>query len=117
MTTELVSQQPSTHSLTAIKSLHVGQPEWKCKPIKETMSGRNALTKILAQLYASQKLYGNDAASLPLKDAVFQRVLEDFDFARVEWAFFEYVKHHDDLPAPSNIAQIIRDRKWGAMTL
>ena len=62
---------------------------------------------MLYQCFQTLKLYGKEPDSLESALATFQLVLSDFPFSKIKDAFAFYLKHNNEFPSPSDIAQII----------
>lgn len=74
----------------------------------EDQDGRRKLTNLLFQCYDSLKVYGKEPEQLDNLNKMFQMVLADFPYEAIEKAFIYYISHNSELPAPADIATIIR---------
>ena len=70
-------------------------------------NGRETLTVMLSQSFRALKLYGREPEDFAAIDAMFQLVLADYPIDKIKQAFAVYLKRHNELPAPADIAQII----------
>lgn len=66
------------------------------------------------------KVYGKEPEQLDNLGNMFQFMLGGYTYAKIEWAMREYLKRNNQLPAPSDIINIIEPpveaRKWCATT-
>lgn len=62
---------------------------------------------MLFQCFHSLKLYGKEPEAFEAVVAMFNLVLADYEFPRIERAFAFYLKHNNELPTPADIANII----------
>lgn len=76
-------------------------------PISCDQSSAITTSSIIRQVLASQKKYGEDlsADAINGKINMFNAVLNDLPLDLVVWAFEEYIKTKDDIPAPANIRE------------
>lgn len=70
--------------------------------------GRRKLTNLLFQCYDALKVYGKEPEQLDATNKMFQMVLSDFPYEKIEAAFRYYLQHNSEMPAPADIATIIR---------
>lgn len=87
------------------------------KPLQEQTSdlvslandskGRMALSEFLYQAFNSLKLYGKQAEQLEDAIVMHQMVLADYPYEKVKKACLYYLKHNNEMPAPSDIVTII----------
>lgn len=69
--------------------------------------GKAHLATMLFQCFQTLKLYGKEPEQLEAVITTFNMVLADYPFEKIEQAFSFYLKHHNELPAPADIANII----------
>ncbi len=62
---------------------------------------------MLAQCFQSLKTYGKEPEQLEAIIPMFMMVLADYPFDEIEQAFAFYLKTNNEMPAPSDIANII----------
>lgn len=65
------------------------------------------MANMLYQCFQSLKLYGKEPEALEATIAMFNLVLSDYPFEKIDQAFKFYAKNHNEMPAPADIANII----------
>ena len=69
--------------------------------------GKAELSNLLFQCFDTLKIYGKEPEQMKSINALFQFVLADYHIVKIREAFVFYLKHNNELPAPSDIVQII----------
>lgn len=62
---------------------------------------------MLYQCFQSLRLYGKEPEALEGTVAMFNLVLSDYSYEKIEQAMIFYLKNHNEMPAPADIANII----------
>lgn len=62
---------------------------------------------MLMQAFQALKTYGKEPEQLESIIAMFNLVLADYPFEKIQGAFATYLKTNNEMPAPSDIANII----------
>ena len=105
-------------TLSEILPETINQAKWNAStpqraepPKQEVMhsnqSEKQKLTAMLTQLFSTMKTYGKEPEQLEAIIPIFQLVLADYPFGRIEQAFAFYLKTNNEMPTPGDIANII----------
>lgn len=62
---------------------------------------------MLYQCFQALKLYGKEPETLEATVSMFQMVLADYPPEAIRKAFANYLKRHNEMPAPADIASLI----------
>ena len=73
----------------------------------QSQEAKQALATMLYQCFQTLKLYGKEPEALEATVNLFQIVLADYTMRQIEDALRFYLRHHNEMPAPADIAQII----------
>lgn len=89
-----------------------GQKPLSCeqpKPVAlhQSHEAKTKLANMLYQCFQSLKLYGKEPEALESTVAMFNLVLADYPFDKIEKAFVFYLQKNSEMPAPADIANII----------
>lgn len=76
-------------------------------PLSQSEESRQHLATMLFQCFNALKVYGKEPEQLIDTVAMFQRVLGRFTFRQIQKAFDRYLERHSEMPAPSDIVNII----------
>ena len=95
-----VKQRGSRQPLSA-------QPKTQDLCLKNSNEAKKALNVVLQHCFQALRLYGKEPEALESAVALFELVLADYSFAQIEQAFRAYLRQHNEMPAPADIASII----------
>ena len=84
----------------------VEQPS-KAVTLLQDSKGKLELETMLFQCFQSLKLYGKEPEAFEGTVAMFQMILADYPIQKIREAFKFYLKTHNEMPAPADIANII----------
>lgn len=76
--------------------------------LRESPTDRVQLSALLSQCFDGLKLYGREPEQLEGATALFNLVLADYPFAKIEKAFRAYLSRNTEMPTPADIAALIR---------
>lgn len=85
------------------------QPSEQPKPVvlHQSPESKQKMAMMLTQLFLTLKTFGKDAEQLESIIPIFNLVLADYPFDKIEQAFAFYLKTSSEMPTPSDIANII----------
>lgn len=76
--------------------------------LKLNANGKMKLVNLLTVIMPAQKRYGTTPAEIEAIVEVWSRALGEFDIQQIIDATWQYVKMRPDIPAPSQIENLIR---------
>lgn len=68
---------------------------------------KKKLTSFLLICYDALKVYGKEPEQLDNVNKLFQLILAEYEYPKIEEAFRYYLKYNNELPAPADIVSII----------
>ena len=76
-------------------------------PLRQNPQAKQKMAAMINQMFLTMKTYGKEPEQLEAITPIFNLVLADYPFDKIEAAFAFYLKTNSEMPTPADIANII----------